>query len=174
MSEKEKFKTPEFRIYPDIDNAPLGFEREKSTGEIKNFASGDAFALYRGKNRIECNLTSEFNKKDETTYEIKLPGKLDGFNEIFACLEYEANTAKLIREGEVVDDNFYTGQDFEVGLKRYFDRYGEGEELTFELELEPLYENDRIYLQNWPTMQDGKACRLVNILLIVQYCIKIS
>ena len=61
-----------------------------------------------------------------------------------------------------------------MGLKRYFDKYGEGDELTFDLELEPLYENDKIYLQNWPTMRDGKACQLVNILLIVQYCIKIS
>ncbi len=174
VSGKEKYKTPEFRIYPDIENVPFGFEREKSAGDIKDFASGDAFALYRGKNRIGCDLAAEFKKKDETTYEIKLPGKLDGFNEIFACLEYEANTARLIKDGEVVDDNFYTGQDFEVGLKRYFDRFGESDELTFDLELEPLYENDRIYLQNWPTMRDGKACQLVNILLIVQYCIKIS
>lgn len=174
VDQKERFKTPEFRIYPDIDKLPLGFERDKDQGEAQDFLSGDAFALYRGKNRIENTLTAEFAQKSENLYEITLPGKLDGLGEIFAHINYEANTARLLKDGEVQDDNFYTGQSFEVGLKRYFDKFGEGDALTFELELEPLYENDKIYLQNWPTMQDGKACRLVNILLIVQYCIKIS
>ena len=174
VSQEEKFKTPQFRIYPDIDYEPPGFEKEKKAGEVQDFMSGDAFALYQGKNRIENVLSAEFSQKSETVYEIRLPGKLDGLGEIFANIEYEANTARLLKDGEILDDNFYTGQDFEVGLKRYFDKFGERDELTFELELEPLCEDDRIYLQNWPTMRDGKACRLVNILLIVQYCIKIS
>ena len=119
-------------------------------------------------------LSAEFTQKGENLYEIRLPGNLDGHSEIFACINYEANTAKLIKDGETVDDNFYTGQSFDIGLKRYYDRFGESDKISFDLELEPLMENEGVYLQNWPIMHDGKASSLVNILLIVQYCIKIS
>ena len=174
VSQEEKVKIPQFRIYPDIDREPEGFERKNNRAKVQDFLGGDAFALYQGTGRLENNLSAEFTEKSETDYEIWLPGRLGGAGEIFAGIEYEAGTARLLKDGEILDDNFYTGQDFEVGLKRYFDKFGESDKLSFDLELEPLYENDKIYLQNWPTMRDGKACRLVNILLIVQYCIKIS
>ncbi len=174
VDQQEKAKEVQFRIYPDIDYVPLGFEKKKDAGDSKDFLSGDAFALYQGKNRIANALTAEFSKKSETLYELRLPGSLDGVSEIFAHISYEGNTAKLIKDGEVVDDNFFTGQTFEIGLKRFFDRFGEGKELVFDLEIEPLKGDEKVYLQTWPKMTNGKACELINILLMVQQYIKIS
>ncbi len=94
-------------------------------------------------------------------------------DEIFAHIGYEADTARLIKDGQVIADSFYTGQDWEIGLKRYYDSFGKGERLDFEVSLEPLREDEKVYLQTWPEMEDGCACRLVHLHLIVQYCIKI-
>jgi hypothetical protein len=174
VSEQEKEKSPVFRIYPDLTGDVPGFARKKSSSENTDFQNGDCFALYEKTEAITNNLKASFSKKSDQHYEIKLPGSLNGASEIFAYIDYEANTAALFKDGVKLDDNFYTGQEFEVGLKRYFDRFGQGQELVFDLELEPLKEDEKVYLQNWPAMENGTASRLVNILLMVQYCIKIS
>ena len=89
-------------------------------------------------------------------------------------MDYEGDSAKLFKDEEIIADNFYTGQSWEIGLKRFYDRFGTANELKLRAELTPLCENDKIYLQNWPKMEDGKVCRIINILLIVQYRINIS
>ena len=50
--------------------------------------------------------------------------------------------------------------------KRFFkDDKGWKDQIHIDLELTPLYENDIIYLQEWPEMEDGKACRVNTITL---------
>jgi hypothetical protein len=50
--------------------------------------------------------------------------------------------------------------------KRFFkDENGWKDQINIDLELTPLYENDKIYLQEWPEMEDGKACRVNMITL---------
>ena len=50
--------------------------------------------------------------------------------------------------------------------KRFFkDENGWKDQIHIDLELTPLYENDKIYLQEWPVMEDGKACRVNTITL---------
>ena len=123
---------------------------------------------------LENKLFASFEKESETRYNITVPGNLKDAGEIFVHVDYEADSAKLYREDTVIADNFYTGQPWEIGLKRFFDRFGTADELKLKVELTPLFEDDKIYLQKWPGMQDGKACRILNILLIVQYRINIS
>jgi hypothetical protein len=43
-----------------------------------------------------------------------------------------------------------------------------------EADLKPLCEGDKIYLQIWPEMKDGKAERIKEISLVAQYKMKIS
>jgi hypothetical protein len=174
--EEEGSIKPAFRCFPELDRIPAGFERAKSLGAWQEFVSGDDFEVYEGRNTILCDKKASFTKKSDTEYTITLPGNLDGLNEIFARIYYEGNTAGLYRDGELVADNFYTGQEWEIGLKRFYDEYGSGNDISFDLKIEPLTDSDRerLYLQTWPSMENGRAARLVYIHLMVQFLIDIS
>ncbi len=174
VSDSEKKKTLSFRCYPEIGTLPDGFVLKKAAGEAVGFTDSDVFALYESERSFENNLKAEFKELSEGRYEIRFPGKTGTADEIFAHISYEANTARLSRDGVTIADSFYTGQEWEVGLKRFFDRFGENDELVLEAELEPLRESDELYLQSWPDMKDGRADRIVYILLMVQYRIRIS
>ncbi len=174
VSSDEKKKTPSFRCYPELVNAPCGFELKKSASAAKDFADGDVFALYEAVEDIENDMTAKFEEVSEGHFTVTLPGSLHGASEIFAHIDYEADSGKLSKDGVTIADNFYTGQEWEIGLKRFYDRFGESDELMLEADLKPLREGDKIYLQNWPEMKDGKAERINGISLVAQYKIKIS
>lgn len=174
VSGEEKEKTPLFRSFPELKAVPSGFELKKKAGEGEDCVSGDIFAIYEGMEKIVNNLSSSFKRLSDTEYEITVPGSLNGADEIFMHICYEANTGRLYHENEFIDDSFYTGQDWEIGLKRYFDQFGESDTLSLRAEFEPLYEGDKLYLQEWPQMEDGRALRLFNTFLIVQKRVKIS
>ncbi|MBQ7614868.1 MAG: beta-galactosidase [Butyrivibrio sp.] len=174
VSDKEKEKKPLFRCFPQLTAAPSGFALKKEMKAGEDFITGDALAIYEGEQAIRNDLVGSFEKKSETEYEIKVPGSLKGADEIFLHVEYEADSAKLFKDEQVIADNFYTGQDWEIGLKRFYDRFGNSDELILKAELLPLKEGDGVYLQEWPKMLDGTACRFANLHLIVQQCINIS
>lgn len=174
VSDSEGQKKALFRSLPELPKTPDSFELLKRSEDISDFAGSDIFAIYEGKETLTCTQRASFEKISGDTYTVKLPGNLAGAEEIFAQIEYAANTAGLYKDGKLVADSFYTGQLWEIGLKRFIDRYGESDTLEFTAELEPLFEGDKIYLQTWPEMQDGKASQIFYIHLIVQYCIKIA
>lgn len=174
VSEEEKEKTPMFRSFPELSEVPAGFALEKEAGSTADFGNGDIFAMYLGSEKITNNFASSFRKVSDTRYEITVPGELDGADEIFVHICYEANTARLYKDDELIDDSFYTGQDWEIGLKRYFDRFGTAKTLTLSAVFEPLCDSDKLYLQKWPVFENGSACRLFNTFLIVQKGVKIS
>ena len=58
--------------------------------------------------------------------------------------------------------------------KRFFkDDKGWKDQIHIDLELTPLYENDIIYLQEWPEMEDGVACRINAARLMIESVVKI-
>ena len=174
VSTEEKRKTPTFRCFPRLEGAPEGFEMTSGGAEVKDFADSDALAVYEYEKAIENNLVAGFYATSEGRYEIRLPGDLCGADEIFAHISYEAESGRLLKDGVTIADNFYTGQDWEIGLKRFYDRFGRSEALLLDAELVPLKEDDKIYLQEWPDITGKSLARIVYILLIAQHRIKIS
>jgi hypothetical protein len=174
VSTEEKRKTPTFRCFPRLKDVPEGFEMTSGGAEVKEFADSDALAVYEYEKAIENNLVAGFSTTSEGRYEIRLPGDLYGADEIFAHISYEAESGRLLKDGVTIADNFYTGQDWEIGLKRFYDRFGRSEALLLDAELVPLKEDDKIYLQEWPDITGKPLARIVYILLIVQHRIKIS
>ncbi len=173
VSDQAKEITPVFRCFPEM-SAPSGFELKKNAGEAADFITGDAFAIYQGLNPLKNDCKGEFKSVSETEYALTVPGNLKGAEEIFLHIDYEGDCAKLLKGDQVLTDSFYTGQEWEIGLKRYFDRFGTSDELELKVQLQPLFKEDKLYLQKWPEMVDGKACRIVNIHFIVQYRVNIS
>ena len=174
VSEEDGSFKPSFRSFPELKNAPLGFDKKTPAGGYSEFLTGDALAVYEGRDTLLNDKRATFEKTGDYRYKLTFPGKLDNMSEIFANISYEGNTASLCKDGELIADNFYTGQDFEIGLKRFFDIYPEGETISFDMEIKPLKQSDKIYLQTYPGMEDGMAARLLGVHLTAQYIIDIS
>ena len=174
VSSEEKEKNPAFRCYPELKSAPAGFAEKKGSSADSTICDSDVFSLYESCETLTNNLEAKFCKTSEGHYVINLPGSTGDADEIFAYISYEADKARLTKDGVTIADNFYTGQDWEIGLKRFYDRFGASDQLTLTAELTPLHEGDKIYLQTWPEMEDGKAERINAILLITQYIVRIN
>ena len=73
-------------------------------------------------------------------------------------LYYSGNSASLYKNGKLVDDHFFMGEDHPwiVSLKRF------GKDaLELKLEINPLHEGDKIYIEKWPAFDETKcACAL--------------
>ena len=76
---------------------------------------------------------------------------------------YACESMELYVNGRKVNDYFYTGQKalFSLG---YFDF-----PTKITAVLHPLHEGDHIYLQEWPKMDDKKACRIEAVTLTEQF-----
>ena len=101
---------------------------------------------------------------DEKIYEISvqyanagkpLTGKerADGYDSILA-FDYACDTMELYVDGRKINDYFYTGQKALLSLG-YFDF-----PTKITAVLHPLHEGAHIYLQEWPKMENGSACRI--------------
>ena len=108
-------------------------------------------------------------KGDEKIYEISVQyakenrnGRKEGYDCILS-FDYACESMELYVNGRKVNDYFYTGQKalFSLG---YFDF---PTEIT--AVLHPLHEGDHIYLQEWPKMDDKKACRIEAVTLTEQF-----
>ena len=68
--------------------------------------------------------------------------------------DYACESMDLYVDGRKVNDYFYTGQKavFSLGYFNF--------PTTIIAVLHPLHEGDHIYLQKWPKMEDGVACRI--------------
>ena len=77
--------------------------------------------------------------------------------------DYACESMELFVNGRKVNEYFYTGQKalFSLG---YFDF-----PTKITAVLHPLHEGDHIYLQEWPKMDDKKACRIEAVTLIEQF-----
>ena len=108
-------------------------------------------------------------KGDEKIYEISVQyakenreGRKEGYDCILS-FDYACESMELYVNGRKVNDYFYTGQKalFSLG---YFDF---PTEIT--AVLHPLHEGDHIYLQEWPKMDDKKACCIEAVTLTEQF-----
>ena len=176
----EEEKKPVFKCFPEPEKISDNFEKKSGAKEIpkSNFADSDVFAVYEGKEEYTCSAKAscpENTEQDqEQLYKVMVTDIPCEPNEIFMEIEYEGDKAEMYRDGKLIADSFYTGQLWEIGLKRFIDSE-ERRLSSFEADIDitPLYEDSRVYLQDWPKLRDGKACDLVNIHLISQYRVKV-
>lgn len=64
---------------------------------------------------------------------------------------------------EKINDHFYTGQEVPLSLG-YF-----GFPERLEIVVYPLEEKAAVFLEKWPKMKDGRACRLDGVTVTEQY-----
>ncbi len=164
-----------FRAYPEMEGELSNFVRKKAAGNACEYGTSDLFAIYESTETFCSKAKAEFkqtgNEGDVVRYSISVTDIPENANEAFMHLNFAGDIARLFVNGEIATDTFYTGQIWEIGLKRYAESA-----LNAEVTITPLCAEDkkRMYLQEWPDMTDGKACELKGIRLSTQFAIKIA
>lgn len=154
-----------FKTYPPLTKAPSGFFVEYDGG----------FATYQRRilsekdscEVIACELIDELGS-DVRAYRIAFPNirevkAQEGICDVFLQIRYSADRLELYLDDQLCVDHFYTGQIYDMGLKRF----DFPEELV--LKLYPLDVLDPVYLENWPATPEGFACRLDHLSTMLQW-----
>lgn len=84
----------------------------------------------------------------------------------FLRIDYAGDAARLYEDGKLVADNFFIAPDcvWEIGLKRF----GVGKSHAYRLEIDALKAGAPMYLEKWPEMENGLACKLLNVSTLTQ------
>ena len=164
-----------FRSFPELEAVPKAFKLKKSADKAEGYLDSDAFAIYEGTEKYLNSGKVSFDKEKDAEgralYNVSVSDMPAGANEVYMHIDYAGDTAALYSKGEILTDSFYTGQEWEIGRKRY-----ENNSFKGEIFINPLCEEDKkkMYLQSWPDMEGGKVCKLNSIRLSTQYGIEIS
>ena len=129
-TDREKKLT--FRAYPELTSVPEGFELVKGSAPVRKddpqIACGsDSFAIYESKKSFTNDGNVSFSEIGAPSEDKNAPGKYDisisnlnpEANEVYMLIDYVGDTAEFFVDGDIATDSFYTGQLWEIGLKRY-------------------------------------------------------
>ena len=185
-----------FRIFPDLAGVPEGFSR------VAGSSGGDFTEYILNKtltNRATADLVRDGKKggrwklrAERLPHGADAEGTFHGMDSeglshdtngsatarairTMLLISYEGNTAKLLKGQQLAADNFYTGQVWEVAA----DRIQTKEELAAgtldaDLEIEPLTEEEPVFLEHVPEMRGGKACRILSVRTETLYEIRVN
>ena len=88
---------------------------------------------------------------------------LDHLANLFIEIRYQGDVARLYNGTRLLDDNFYDGQPWRIGLKRFLN---DSESRSFELKILPLRKDAPIFLPKtaWPSFDaSGEICKVESI-----------
>lgn len=145
-------KTAEFKVYPDLNEVPDGFDKTGTDG---------IFTVYEKKiepieNKVTCRQTGD----GEYEIDIEYGGFADN---TYINIEYGGNIARMYDGDNYIADSFYNGTDWEVGLARF--SYPK----KLKICIEPLTETEFVFIEKWPTLKFGKANEIYNIKAETEY-----
>jgi hypothetical protein len=135
------------KTYPQLPVEPEGY---LYAGNENDFSVYECCRKVLGCN-LEYTLIREEADKKVYEFHIKYP---EGMNDCFLRIDFGGDIAKLYVEQDWVDDWFYTGQTWEIGLKRF------GFPSKVQVEIQALKENEQIFLEKWPEFRNGVACEI--------------
>jgi len=106
------------------------------------------------------------------TWKLTLPPLPPGLSGAFLTIHYQGDVARLYRNGALVDDNFWNGIPWLVGLREL--GYSDGE--TLDLKILPLPKRFPMYIENADRLRfdTGFAGELTGVAIVPQYQIKLK
>lgn len=147
----------ELTAYPAFSVVPLGFEVVSLNEE---------FAIYRKtiSEKAADAAFSEVSRSDEkAVYEVTL-NIPQAAADCILNVEYSGDYARLLIDGELQSDSFYTGEAWQIGLKRF----SLPRKIT--LEIYPLDKNAGVYLDYPPDFGgQNSVCRLDGVTAAAKY-----
>ena len=93
-------------------------------------------------------------------WKIKLPANVNLKNNPLLRVHYLGDVARLTLNGKLIDDNFYSGREFDLGLERYGAEILKGE---LQLEILPLRKDAPIFIESKDRPDFGKSDRLAEL-----------
>ncbi len=144
--------TPKFRVFPDLTEAPKGFER---VGEENGFA-----VYEKSIEKVAHSVGVRSIGKGEYEIDIDYHGEA---NNAFLQIDYGGNTAKLYHDGEYIADNFYNGTMWEIALERF------GYPKKLKMIIEPLKKDTVVFLEKRPTLFFGEAKEIYDARVVAEY-----
>ncbi len=151
---------PKISIYPKLTRNFDGFQFSHMEDEFAVYIKKQELAdNSKVKSSLDLNTSSEI-----TEYELNLEydKSISNCNDVFLRLNYAGESAQLFCEGVMVADHFYTGQTWEIGLKRF------AYPSKFTLKIQPLYKDTQIFLEHWPEMDDQGVAKLIQAEMITE------
>ena len=151
-------------VYPELAKTPAGFEKTGGEGRFtvyeRNISQGQEMTT-------EVKVQERSREEDRAVYEITIsyPKKEDRLSgrDTLLWLEYAGYGMEIYLDGKKINDHFYTGQKVPVSLG-YFD-FPE----KLEVVINTLKKDDWVYIENWPELQEGKACSLNGVEITEEY-----
>ena len=107
------------------------------------------------------------------TWTLTVPANaLSGVDDVFVRIGYEGDVARLFSGPEMIDDQFYNGPAWDIGLKRYASKLDK----PFTLSIMPLREDAQIMLDATAkpkTYDNGQVARVNKVTLLPEYLLKV-
>lgn len=151
---------------PAVDFTP-SYRRIRSAGLVRPVKLGPELS-WRPHGVAEAPSESEFNQAAE--WEITVPpNALASLNNLFLKVTYQGDIARISADGKLLDDNFYNGEPWTIGLKRFL---RSGDLKTLDLTILPLRKDAPVYLQSasWPQFPaNGQIDALKSVSWIPEY-----
>jgi hypothetical protein len=103
-------------------------------------------------------------------WQVKIPSDaLNGLADLFLEADYQGDLARFSSGGKLLDDDFYNGQTWSIGLKRFS---SPGKEDVFDLSILPLRKDAPFFLETLQPIRyskNGQACSLDRVRLVPEY-----
>jgi len=106
------------------------------------------------------------------TWKLALPPLPSGISDAFLTIHYQGDAARIYRDGALVDDNFWNGIPWIIGLREL--GYSAGE--TLDLKILPLPKEFPMYIENANRLRfsNGLAGGLTGVSIVPQYQIELK
>ncbi len=146
------------KVYPKFKNIPNGFEL---------IEKNEDYCVYKKDIPKTC-AKAFFKSISPFEYEISFENLNHNVNNLFLQIDYTGDSGKIYIDHKLIADNFYTGEKWEIELKRFnFPN-------KIRLEIAPLYKDDKIYLENFPKIENEFISKLNSLKLIEEHKVKIK
>jgi beta-galactosidase len=152
---------------------PKAISRKAGIKAIKSAGPLREIPLSTGKSHIAL-APAESDFTNAAVWQIKLPAGLDPNLDPILRIHYVGDVARVTLNGRLMDDNFYNGKTFDLGLKRFAPEILTGD---LRLEILPLRKDAPIYLAEEAKPGFGKAAivaRVNRVEIINRYTAELS
>ena len=112
---------------------------------------------------------------DAARWSITVPADaMKGLNDLYLRISYTGDVARLYSGGHLLDDDFYNGRPWSIGLKRFLAAQGAS---NFELSILPLRKDAPVYFETATPANfgdNGQAISLDRVTLVPEYQLEIT
>jgi hypothetical protein len=142
-----------------FENPPKNSSENVKTEFLKSAGLAREIPWSMGKSHIAIAPT-DADFTNAAVWKIILPAKMDLKTNPLLRIHYVGDVARLMLNGKLIDDNFYAGRTFDLGLKRYAPEILTGD---LRLEILPLRKDAPIYIESKNRPDFGRSDSLAEL-----------